>query len=86
MKVIVCLKVMCVEQYEQLNVGGDKRVIEIYDKSDNILIKQATKKGYIDSAMVDKTQYRIRKLTPKECWRLMGFSDDAFEKAKKCRY
>ena len=26
--------------------------------------------------------YRIRKLTPKECWRLMGFSDVAFEKAK----
>jgi DNA (cytosine-5)-methyltransferase 1 len=134
MKVIVCLKMMRVEQYEQLNVGG-KRVIEIYDKSDNILIKQATKRGYIecenggvadlsypssktrrgrvqecgticptitatetgvrkidkitnkenhiiDSPVVDKTQYRIRKLTPKECWRLMGFSDDAFEKAK----
>lgn len=27
--------------------------------------------------------YRIRKLTPKECWRLMGFSDKAFEKAEK---
>lgn len=26
---------------------------------------------------------RIRKLTPKECWRLMGFSDDAFDKAQK---
>jgi DNA (cytosine-5)-methyltransferase 1 len=26
---------------------------------------------------------RIRKLTPKECWRLMGFSDDSFEKAEK---
>ena len=26
--------------------------------------------------------YRIRKLTPKECWRLMGFSDEDFEKAK----
>lgn len=25
---------------------------------------------------------RIRKLTPKECWRLMGFSDNDFEKAK----
>ena len=24
---------------------------------------------------------RIRKLTPKECWRLMGFSDEAYEKA-----
>lgn len=27
------------------------------------------------------TQYRIRKLTPKECWRLMDFSDEDFEKA-----
>ena len=26
---------------------------------------------------------RIRKLTPKECWRLMGFSDDDFHKAEK---
>lgn len=26
---------------------------------------------------------RIRKLTPKECWRLMGFSDQDFEKASK---
>lgn len=27
--------------------------------------------------------YRIRKLTPKECWRLMGFSDENFENAKQ---
>lgn len=27
------------------------------------------------------TKYRIRKLTPKECWRLMGFSDEDFNKA-----
>ena len=27
--------------------------------------------------------YRIRKLTPKECWRLMGFDDLDFEKAEK---
>lgn len=26
-------------------------------------------------------QFKIRKLTPKECWRLMGFSDEDFEKA-----
>lgn len=31
----------------------------------------------------DKNCYRIRKLTPKECWRLMGFSDEDFEKAKQ---
>lgn len=28
-----------------------------------------------------ESRYRIRKLTPKECWRLMGFSDSDFEKA-----
>lgn len=26
-------------------------------------------------------KYRIRKLTPRECWRLMGFSDEDFDKA-----
>lgn len=30
----------------------------------------------------DIKNYRIRKLTPKECWRLMGCSDEDFEKAK----
>lgn len=27
-------------------------------------------------------RYRIRKLTPKECWRLMGFTDEDFHKAE----
>jgi len=26
--------------------------------------------------------FRIRKLTPLECWRLMGFSDEDFKKAQ----
>lgn len=26
---------------------------------------------------------KIRKLTPKECWRLMGFDDTDFEKASQ---
>lgn len=29
------------------------------------------------------SQYRVRKLTPLECWRLMGFSDEDFKKAKE---
>ena len=32
---------------------------------------------------IDGSNLRIRKLTPKECWRLMGFDDEDFEKAKK---
>lgn len=31
----------------------------------------------------DLSNYRIRKLTPKECWRLMGFDDVDFDKAEK---
>lgn len=29
-----------------------------------------------------ESQYRIRKLTPKECWRLMDFDDEDFYKAE----
>lgn len=29
-----------------------------------------------------ETPYRIRKLTPKECWRLMDFTDEDYEKAE----
>lgn len=31
----------------------------------------------------DKPPYRIRKLTPRECWRLQGFPDWAFDKARE---
>ena len=29
----------------------------------------------------DEEPVRVRKLTPKECWRLMGFDDDSFDRA-----
>ena len=32
-------------------------------------------------AKMDCTQFRIRKLTPKECWRLMGFADEDVDNA-----
>lgn len=32
--------------------------------------------------LTDSPQYRIRKLTPLECWRLMGFTDNDFHKAE----
>ena len=32
--------------------------------------------------MEDRNRLRIRKVTPKECWRLMGFTDEDFEKAR----
>lgn len=34
-----------------------------------------------DSMVGDTQNFRIRKLTPKECWRLQGFADEDFDKA-----
>lgn len=34
-----------------------------------------------ESSQEKSSNYRVRKLTPRECWRLMGFSDDAIDKA-----
>lgn len=34
-----------------------------------------------DNVVVYPFPFRVRKLTPKECWRLMGFDDDSFDRA-----
>ena len=44
-----------------------------------IFVRQAGTHGYANNCI--QTQYRIRKLTSRECWRLMDFSDEDFEKA-----
>lgn len=31
---------------------------------------------------MNEKKYRIRRLTPRECWRLMDFTDEQFDKAK----
>ena len=43
-------------------------------------LKAGEGSGNIPKAII--SDIRIRKLTPKECWRLMGFDDEDFEKAK----
>ena len=35
------------------------------------------------TVLMKQPNFRIRKLTPKECWRLQGFPDWAFERAKE---
>lgn len=39
--------------------------------------------GISGTPMVKENKLRIRKLTPKECWRLMGFDDEDYDKAKQ---
>lgn len=57
----------------------------VFEKSNRCYHEQGISPT-ITSASADEkviTDYRIRKLTPKECWRLMGFDDESFEKAAK---
>lgn len=58
---------MPTEQVLEPNVNGVCNTLTTVQK-DNMLLEITE-------------QYRVRKLTPKECWRLMGFSDDDYEKA-----
>lgn len=37
----------------------------------------------ITEELMDHDKVRVRKLTPKECWRLMGITDEDYEKASK---
>lgn len=51
------------------------------------IVPEKTKKWYKevtdgDGVVVNQPSLRIRKLTPKECYRLMGFSDEEFERAE----
>lgn len=60
------------------NGSGDKaQVCILGDSYNSEKSKEFQKDDYFTAA------YRIRKLTPKECWRLMGFDDSDFEKAEK---
>ena len=45
-------------------------------QKDNLVMERG-----IDYEEVQRCAYRIRKLTPKCCWRLMDFKDEDFEKA-----
>lgn len=45
-----------------------------------IMIRSATQNN-LGVVLEDGADCYIRKLTPKECWRLQGFTDDQYEKA-----
>ena len=60
-----------------------RNTLDKYIESDNRIMPTLTTRpdtlGYVENFL---NHIRIRKLTPKECWRLMGFDDESFEKAK----
>lgn len=83
---MIRVRVATKQGYTLLNEGGVAdlsypssqtrrgRVVNMGDVSPTICT------GENDLCRVE-SMYRIRKLTPKECWRLMGFTDEDFEAA-----
>jgi len=55
-----------VKTQQRLEIGGDISNALTTVQKDNVVVEP---------------QFLVRKLTPKECWRLMGFDDDSFDRA-----
>ena len=65
---------------EQFGTGYAGNVWDQDSVSPTIMTAQG---GNRQPLVVDNVKWRIRKLTPKECWRLMGFSDEDCNRASK---
>lgn len=66
---------------EQLKPVKDENGNTMYYQAPKELLEESTEDCQ-ENTTDDSLGYRIRKLTPRECWRLMGFSDEDFEKAR----
>ena len=59
---------------------GSRGKLQNEDYCDTLTASMGTGGGNVP---IYQKELRIRKLTPKECWRLMGFDDEDFEKASQ---
>lgn len=73
------------EQRLEINEKGLSNTLTTVQKDNNIIESndvqdlKSLEKGVNDYSKV----YHVRKLTPRECWRLMGYTDEDFDKASK---
>lgn len=76
-------KCVQVAKLPYFNYESDGRVYSVSGLSPCLRSKEPNQKIDENDGILNKMEYKIRKLTPKECWRLMGFDDEDFEKAAK---
>ena len=62
-----------------IGTEGYEKIRRVYD-TDHIHPAIAGGGNHLGNIM---DNVRIRKLTPRECWRLMGFTDEDFDRAKE---
>ena len=64
-----------------LDIKGQDIIRRVYS-SEGLCPTLTNMQGGGRQPKVTAENLRIRKLTPKECWRLMGFTDEDFAKAE----
>ena len=79
-----CVKINQIGQHDT-EKRKNTSIFRVYD--DNGLVPSLTTMGgghrEPHIKLDDIPSFRVRKLTPKECWRLMGIKDEDFEKAQE---
>jgi DNA (cytosine-5)-methyltransferase 1 len=63
-------------------IGSTQKKAYVGDGSESPTLTSAMGTGGGHVPMIEKPRYRIRKLTPLECWRLQGFTDTQHETVK----
>lgn len=71
-----------VDNIGNINPSGKGMNGNVFDEN-GLAPTVTTNKGEGNKIAIRENSIRIRKLTPKECFRLMGFSDENFEAAEK---
>ena len=66
-----------------LDIKGNEQIRRVYGSDGLSLTLNTMEGGNRQPKVLTPKDFRIRKLTPKECYRLMGFSDEDFERAKR---
>ena len=69
-----------IKQLGMLDIKGNEQTRRVYGVGGISPCLNTMQGGNRQPKILD--DYRIRKLTPRECWRLMGVSDDDFDKIK----
>ena len=65
-----------------LDIKGIDQIKRVYS-NEGISPTLTNMQGGNRQPKIETNNLRIRKLTPKECWKLMGFDDEDYEKAEK---
>ena len=81
---MLCIREATLKGYAEAGIGDSVNLSHPNSKTRRGRVGKVVENTLLtgEKQGVVTSQYRIRKLTPRECWRLQGFPDWAFDKAQ----